>query len=110
MNALIANALNGRPVGNVNFLPHLPKNSEVNEFINSIDIDLSGMSGAEGWNLPSFNATCLGKWSLVNDSDFLAALEIAESRAKTPNTEGEGMRDKFTYSKTIDSIIEKINE
>ena len=23
------------------------------------------MSGAEGWNLPSFNATCLGKWSVV---------------------------------------------
>ena len=40
-------------------------NSEVNEFINSIDIDLSGLSGAEGWNLPAFNATCLGKWSIV---------------------------------------------
>jgi hypothetical protein len=23
------------------------------------------MSGGEGWNLPSFNATCLGKWSIV---------------------------------------------
>ena len=41
------------------------KNSEVNEFLNAIDVDLTGLSGAEGWNLPSFNATCLGKWSIV---------------------------------------------
>jgi hypothetical protein len=33
--------------------------------MNAIDIDLTGLSGAEGWNLPSFNATCLGKWSVV---------------------------------------------
>jgi hypothetical protein len=26
------------------------------------------MSGAEGWNLPSFNASCLGKWSIVLNS------------------------------------------
>lgn len=40
-------------------------NSEVNDFLNSIDIDLGGLSGGEGWNLPSFNATALGKWSVV---------------------------------------------
>ena len=40
-------------------------NSEVNDYLNSIDIDLGGLSGAEGWNLPSFNATALGKWSVV---------------------------------------------
>ena len=26
---------------------------------------MSGLSGAEGWNLPAFNSTCLGKWSVV---------------------------------------------
>ena len=26
------------------------------------------MSGAEGWNLPAFNATALGKWSIVLNS------------------------------------------
>jgi hypothetical protein len=26
---------------------------------------LTGLSGGEGWNLPAFNATCLGKWSIV---------------------------------------------
>lgn len=50
---------------NINFLPYLGTNAEVNEVLNSIDIDLSGLSGAEGWGLPSFNATCLGKWSVV---------------------------------------------
>ena len=58
-------ALMGKEFGNINFLPRLPKNSQVNDFLNAIDIDLGGMSGAEGWNLPSFNATCLGKWSIV---------------------------------------------
>lgn len=37
----------------------------MNELYNSIDIDLSGLSGAEGWNLPAFNCTALGKWSIV---------------------------------------------
>lgn len=65
MASLIQNSLNGERYTNINFLPFLPTNEEVNDFINSIDIDLSGLSGAEGWNLPSFNATCLGKWSVV---------------------------------------------
>ena len=50
---------------NINFLPYVGKNSEVNDIMNSIDIDLSGLSGAEGWGLPAFNSTCLGKWSVV---------------------------------------------
>lgn len=57
--------LNGKRYNNINFIPRVTTNSEVNDFLNSIDIDLGGMSGAEGWNLPSFNATCLGKWSIV---------------------------------------------
>jgi hypothetical protein len=65
MSHLINNALGGKKYTNVNFLPFLAKNSEVNELLNSIDIDLTGLSGGEGWNLPSFNATCLGKWSIV---------------------------------------------
>ena len=65
MRVLINNALGGQSYTNVNFLPFLPTNNDVNDFLNSIDIDLSGLSGAEGWNLPSFNATCLGKYSVV---------------------------------------------
>jgi hypothetical protein len=65
MTGLINDTIGGKHYNNINFLPVLNKNSEVNEFLNSIDIDLTGLSGGEGWNLPSFNATCLGKWSIV---------------------------------------------
>ena len=65
MNRIIAQTLEGKHYGNINFIPHLKTNSEVNEFINAIDIDLTGLSGAEGWNIPSFNSTALGKWSIV---------------------------------------------
>jgi hypothetical protein len=65
MQQIIASTLEGKRYGNINFLPYLQTNSEVNDFLNAIDIDLTGLSGAEGWNLPSFNATCLGKWSIV---------------------------------------------
>jgi hypothetical protein len=65
MQKVLNNVLKGKRYTNINFLPRLQKNSEVNELLNSIDIDLTGLSGGEGWNLPAFNATCLGKWSVV---------------------------------------------
>tara|TARA_R110002012_G_scaffold32739_2_gene96306 strand:+ start:1346 stop:2428 length:1083 start_codon:yes stop_codon:yes gene_type:complete len=68
MQGLINQTLQGEHYNNINFLPHLATNKEVNEYLNSIDIDLGGLSGGEGWNLPSFNATCLGKWSIVLNS------------------------------------------
>jgi hypothetical protein len=67
MNQMIAQAMNNQKYSNVNFLPRLKTNSEVNDLINSIDIDLSGLSNGEGWNLPAFNATALGKWSVVSN-------------------------------------------
>ena len=154
MNQVIGQALNGKRYSNINFLPFLQTNSEVNEFLNSIDIDLSGMSGAEGWNLPSFNASCLGKWSLVLNhtahSDWATpencilvepsgqeeiydgaffhqgapfnqgnmnkfdigqlkkAMSDAISKCNTKNTEGVKLKDKFSYSNTIDKILEII--
>lgn len=65
MEALILNALGGERYFNVNFIPFLETNSQVNNFINQSDIDLTGLSGAEGWNLPAFNSACLGKWPIV---------------------------------------------
>jgi len=65
MQQSIAQALEGKYYSNINFIPWLKTNSEMNEVMNAIDIDLTGMSGGEGWNLPAFNATCLGKWSIV---------------------------------------------
>ena len=65
MGHIINSCLEGQRYTNINFLPYLSKNNEVNDLLNAIDIDLTGLSGGEGWNLPSFNATCLGKWSVV---------------------------------------------
>ena len=65
MKSLISQTLQGQRYTNINFLPYLKTNSEMNELYNSIDVNLSGLSGAEGWNLPAFNSTCLGKWSIV---------------------------------------------
>lgn len=65
MKEVINSTLQGKRYTNVNFLPFLKTNAEVNELLNAIDIDLTGLSGGEGWNLPSFNATCIGKWSIV---------------------------------------------
>ena len=154
MDAAIQSSFGGQNWSNVNLLPHLKTNSEVNDFINSIDIDLSGLSNGEGWNLPSFNATALGKWSIVSNcsahkdwateensilvdpigkqpcydnfffregspfnqgeyyklsgDDILAAFDKAVEKAGQLNTEGTKLRDKFTYSKTVDSILERI--
>lgn len=65
MKGLLASAVEGKNYNNINFLPTLATNDEVNELLNAIDIDLTGLSGGEGWNLPAFNATSLGKWSIV---------------------------------------------
>lgn len=151
MNQIIAQALEGKTYGNINFLPRLGTNSEVNEMLNAIDIDLSGLSGAEGWNLPAFNATCLGKWSMVlngtshedwankdnclliepqgkEDSEdgvfftknspfnqgsinkldtdnLISYFEKAEKLKGKENKEGEKLKEKFTYKKTLDSIL-----
>ena len=67
MDQMITQAMNNQKYSNVNFLPRLKTNSEVNDLINSIDIDISGLSNGEGWNLPAFNATALGKWSIVSN-------------------------------------------
>lgn len=65
MKSAIGKALDGKLYKNINFLPFIETNSQMNELYNAIDINIGGMSGAEGWNLPAFNSTCLGKWSIV---------------------------------------------
>lgn len=151
MNQIIGQALEGKTYGNINFLNRLKTNSEINDVMNSIDIDLSGLSGAEGWNLPSFNASCLGKWSIVQNStshkdwanekncllvnptstessedgvfftknspfnqgninkfdtdEVISKFEEAESLKGKVNVEGKKLKDIFTYSKTVDSIL-----
>jgi len=154
--AILSNCLDGKRYTNVNFLPHLKTNSEVNDLLNAIDIDLTGLSGAEGWNLPSFNATCLGKWSIVLDatshkdwandnncilvqpigtescydgkffkegspfnqgnintwdSDIVAqAMDLAVSKKGQNNTEGEKLKEEFSYSRSVDLLLKGIEE
>lgn len=144
----------GKQYNNINFVPYMQTNSEVNDFMNSIDIDLGGLSGGEGWNLPSFNATALGKWSVVlnatahkdwatkensiliepsklkdcyddifftrnsafnqgqffdiSDEELESAILQSESYAKKPNTEGLKLQENFTYSKTVDTLLDAI--
>ena len=152
----IQKALNGEKYKNINFLPRLKTNSEVNEFLNSIDIDLSGLSGAEGWNLPAFNATCLGKWSVVlnatshkdwankdncilvepeglepcydelffkegnafnqgnintfSDSSFDRAISDALTKVGSYNKTGSALRQDFTYTSTVNNILNIISK
>ena len=154
MNALLSDTLDGKHYSNINFLPHLKTNTEVNHLLNSADIDLTGLSGAEGWNLPAFNATALGKWSIVSNhsahkawatnsnsillkaegkepaadglffaptGDFnignihkfnkdltVAGMEEAEKKVGTVNEEGMKLQKEFTYEKTLNLILEEI--
>jgi hypothetical protein len=57
---IINQALNGQKYFNINFLNYMPSNEMYNDLLNNIDIVLA-MSGGEGWGLPEFQCTALGK-------------------------------------------------
>ena len=84
--------------------------------MNAIDIDLSGLSGAEGWNLPSFNCTALGKWSLVlNSTSHLdwanqSNCVLIEPDKKIPIYDGIFFKEggPFNQGNMYDVSIEKI--
>jgi len=66
-NAFLLNeALGGKRIPNINVLPRLKTNEEIRQLHCISDISLSGLSNAEGWGLPAFDHTCLGKHSLVS--------------------------------------------
>ena len=50
---------------NINFFSRFPQNMLVNDFMNHVDINLTGLSGGEGFNLPLFNSLALGKWGVA---------------------------------------------
>lgn len=43
-----------------------------------------------------------------NEEDLISAMERAETLAKIPNYEGEKLREKFTWSKSLDIILQKV--
>jgi len=107
MQQIIASVLEGKRYGNINFLPFLQTNAEVNDFLNAIDIDLTGLSGAEGWNIPAFNATCLGKWSVVlnatSHKDWANETNsvLVEPSGKIPIYDGVFFRENEMYNQGI---------
>lgn len=150
---LIQQALGGR-FFNVNVLPRLSTQAELNDYHNSIDVDLGGISPSESWNIPPFLSTALGKWAVttesagnlgwanednsimikpsgmrpshdgvffqnggefnqgdffdVSDESILEAFKKAESLAGKPNKKGLELQKDFTYSKTLDTILNYI--
>lgn len=155
MEAFYSRCFDGKPKQfNINILPHLKTNAEMNSLYNSADICLSGFSRAEGWNIPAHTCVALGKQAIVtnctahkdwatadnailvepvgmkpcydgiffnpgqpfnqgNFYDFtsdqlVAAMEQAEKVARTPNLEGLKLAETFTYKRTVDTILAKI--
>lgn len=65
---LIAQALEGKRYFNINVLPRLQTNLEVNEWHNAATIDLTGICPSESWNICPFTSTALGKWAVATAS------------------------------------------
>lgn len=150
----IQQVLGGRYI-NVQFFGFLPREA-FNDLKNASDIDLTGLSLSESWNLPSFNMSALGKWSIVlnahghkswankdnsilvspngktsivdniffqanapfsvgncytwDENEVIKAMDLAVNKAKTPNIEGEKLKEEFTYDKSVDYILTKVEE
>ena len=94
-NNSINNALRGNKPFNVNFFPFLEKNSMYNDFLNSADIVL-GMSGGEGWGLPEFTSSCLGKHSvMLNAHSYKDWTPYAGSEMVQPSSKMEAYDGVF---------------
>jgi hypothetical protein len=118
MNALYQRAFNGNKPFNVNVLPHLKTNAEMNQLYNSADIDISGISRSEGFNIPAHTATALGKWSVVTNvtahKDWATAENsiLIEPTGMVPAVDniffhkGAPFSQGNFYDFTIDSIVE----
>lgn len=61
----ILSELGGKIPGNVNILPFQDLNETFNITLNAVDIDLTGMSGCEGFNFPLFQSLIIGKQAVV---------------------------------------------
>ncbi len=151
----IAQALGNERYVNIQFFPFLQRES-FNDMLNSTDIDLTGLSGGESFNLIPFTSSCLGKWSIVlnctgqkvwatpknciliqpsgkssvvdnihfhqnspfnrgnfysySEQDVIDAMDKAVKLAKTPNIEGEKLKETFTYDKTVDHILAELEK
>lgn len=53
---------------NISLQPFFQQNSIYNQLLNSVDIDLSGLSLAEGWNMNLFQTLGIGKQAVVHNN------------------------------------------
>ena len=143
-------------VGNITFLGWMPSNEQVNDMINSIDVVIG--CGSEGWGIPEFSATALGKNAVIlncagykswcnelnacliqpnskhpaydgmffhqgqpynqgnffdySDDEFLAKCDEAIERVNKNrvNVEGLKLQEEFTVKKTVDKILEALEQ
>ena len=150
---VLADTLGGSSPFNVNIVGFMPNNELYNDFLNSSNVIIA-MSGGEGWGLPEFQSTALGKHAVVLDAhsykgwanennsvlvppsgkidsedgmffkkgsdfnqgqifdwdedDFISACEEAIKRVEknSVNEEGLKLQEEFTYSKTLDKLLE----
>ncbi len=104
MNALYQQVFGGAKPFNVNILPPLKTNAEMLGLYQSADIDLSGYARAEGWNIPAFTATALGKWSIVTNcaahKDWATAENaiLVEPNGMVPAEDGHFFRKGEQFS------------
>ncbi len=49
-----------------------------------------------------------GNFYTFDDNEVIAAMELAEKKAKTTNLEGEKLKTQFTYEKSLDEILTKV--
>jgi hypothetical protein len=147
--------LQGESFFNVNFVGFMNSNEVYNDFLNSANI-IIGMSGGEGWGLPEFQSTAIGKHSVIlnahvykdwaNDENsvlvspsgkvdshdgkffikgadynqgqiftweedaFISGCEEAIKRVESNplNENGLKLQEDFTYSNTLDKILELV--
>lgn len=64
MNNLLGQIFEGKKYWNITFIPWSESNEKYNSVLQSSDI-VFGLSGAEGFDLPVFQATAMGAWPLA---------------------------------------------
>lgn len=115
---------NGVP-WNINLIPRQEKNTSVAAIMQASDIDLSGLSGAEGFNLPCFNMLALNKICVVLDAhshkDFIEDQKVFKVRPseKLPiydgmffvqgNIANQGNMFSFADNEALEAIHNAIN-
>ncbi len=92
----------GSRPGNINLLPRQVKNAAVNELVNFCDIDISGLSGSEGWNLPAFNACALGKQVVVMNAHAHKSWANSKNSILVKSSGKQDIYDATFFSKGLD--------